>query len=332
MAWSSGMSGSLPAYDDLPLRGGVRSSWGVWGDHDVFGCLNLLTSERTRVASEEVKRGSVFSLNWDMTLPDPPLFSRAQMRHEIRSKEGSRSQDDELQNWNTQGSSQWDGFRHVRRAGHGHYGGVPDSDHGVHHWARRGIAGRAVLIDVARWRESIGRPLQHGTSDPIGADEILAAAEAQGSTILEGDILLLRTGWIAWYLGLDAPGRERIRTADTLATPGLVASEETARVLWNLHIAAVAADNPALEVWPIGWQVDAEEIEAIAADWEGREHEIQLHTHLLPMLGLPIGELFALDALADDCLADGRYSCLFTSAPINLPDGVASPPNALALK
>ena len=36
--------------------------------------------------------------------------------------------------------------------------------------------------------------------------------------------------------------------------------------------------------------------------------------------------------LAADCAADGRYEFMFTSAPLNLPSGVASPPNALAIK
>jgi hypothetical protein len=54
--------------------------------------------------------------------------------------------------WNTQVSTHWDGFRHVRHPEHGFYGGVADEEHGVHHWARHGIAGRAVLCDVdARW-------------------------------------------------------------------------------------------------------------------------------------------------------------------------------------
>jgi hypothetical protein len=57
-----------------------------------------------------------------------------------------------------------------------------------------------------------------------------------------------------------------------------------------------------------------------------------LHFSLLGLLGIPIGELFDLDAVADDCATDGRYTCLFTSAPLNLSAGVASPPNALALK
>ncbi|MFI5041647.1 MAG: hypothetical protein ACHQNA_07340, partial [Acidimicrobiales bacterium] len=40
----------LPRYDELPVRAGLPpgSSWGVWGDHDHFGCLNLLTRERVR--------------------------------------------------------------------------------------------------------------------------------------------------------------------------------------------------------------------------------------------------------------------------------------------
>jgi hypothetical protein len=57
-----------------------------------------------------------------------------------------------------------------------------------------------------------------------------------------------------------------------------------------------------------------------------------VHTALLPLLGMPIGEFFVLDALAEDCAADGRYTCMFTSAPLHLRRGVASPPNALAIK
>jgi hypothetical protein len=56
------------------------------------------------------------------------------------------------------------------------------------------------------------------------------------------------------------------------------------------------------------------------------------HFALLPLLGLPLGELFDLAALAEDCASDGVYEGLFTSAPLNLRGGVASPPNALVIK
>jgi hypothetical protein len=92
--------------------------------------------------------------------------------------------------------------------------------------------------------------------------------------------------------------------------------------LWDLGLAAVAADNPALEVFPPG--TGGEEV----PDAEGRF----LHFQLLPRLGLPIGELWDLDALADACAVDGRYDFMLTSAPLRLLNGVASPPNALAIR
>ena len=58
--------------------------------------------------------------------------------------------------------------------------GIADEDHGVDHWARRGIAGRAVLCDVGRWRAAQGRPLQYAESDVIEPDDILAHTRRAG--------------------------------------------------------------------------------------------------------------------------------------------------------
>ncbi len=109
---------------------------------------------------------------------------------------------------------------------------------------------------------------------------------------------------------------------------------DTARYLWDLHIAAIAADNPALEMWPAGWFTTTSERRAAARSNPDQTEAVGLFLHfsLLPLLGLPIGELFDLDALAEHSAADGRYTSLFTSAPLNLASGVASPPNALAVK
>ena len=98
--------------------------------------------------------GAVFPLNWSADLPDPPMFGRGQHTHEVIDR--STGHDDVLHNWNTQSSSQWDGFRHIKNLPNGFYDGVPDEEHGVDHWARRGIAGRAVLCDVGRWRAAQG--------------------------------------------------------------------------------------------------------------------------------------------------------------------------------
>jgi hypothetical protein len=328
----------LPAYDELPRRAGLRCAWDVWTEGDRFGCLNLLTPERAAAAATLATRGAVFALNWSMGLPDPPLFGRQPFTHTVTGDENTTSHDDVLDNWNTQSSSQWDGFRHIRHfaarddePGTGHFGGVDDDDHGIDHWARRGLVGRGVLADIGRWREAQGRPIVHDEPDAVTPDELLACLAEQGTQVEEGDVLCVRFGWIEWYERQDADKRAWLADRATFRSAGLHPGEETCRTLWNLHIAALACDNPGVEVFPRGALLSPEHAEAAKAD-PRRVHEVFAHTILLPMLGLPLGEMFFLDDLAADCAADGRYEFLFTSAPLQLPHGVASPPNALAIK
>lgn len=276
-----------------------------------------------------MRRGAVFPLNLELTLPDPPLFGRNPLRHEVTWLQNEAGHDEMLHGWNTQASAQWDGFRHIRHPVHGFYNGVPDEDHGVHHWARRGIATRGVLADVARWRGQQGRALTPNTPDPIEPSDVTGALAAQGVEVESGDVLLIRTGWMAWYRTLDPDGRRK--AAEEFAACGLRPGEDTARTLWNLRIAAVAADNPALEVWPPASLATPEQLEAAREDPE-KIDEVFMHFRLLPLLGLPIGELWDLEELAADCAEDGVYTCLLTSAPIHLLQGVATPPNALAIK
>ncbi len=49
----------LPDYDELPIRKGAPtgSAWGVFGDDDELGILNLLTPQRVREATAEVRSG-----------------------------------------------------------------------------------------------------------------------------------------------------------------------------------------------------------------------------------------------------------------------------------
>ena len=320
----------VPDYGDLPVVPGAPkgSSWGLWGPGDVFGCLNLLSPEGLAAAVAGVESGRVFNLNLELELPDPPLFSRPSFEHVVH--DFGLGHDDELVGWNTQRSSQWDGFRHMKHPAWGFYNDVADEDHGIHHWARRGIAGRGVLADVARWRASVGRPVEAGTADEISIEDVRQTLAAQRTELRPGDLLLLRTGWLAWYRGLDAAQRAELAEGATPAACGLRRGRETAAGLWNLHISAIAADNPALEVMPFGsW--DPEHMKTWRDDPEAAA-DTMLHFSLLPLLGLPIGELFDLDALAADCERDGRYSFLLASAPLNLDAGVATPPNALAVK
>jgi hypothetical protein len=56
-----------------------------------------------------------------------------------------------------------------------------------------------------------------------------------------------------------------------------------------------------------------------------------LHRLLIPLLGITIGELWNLDALAELCKERKKFDCLITAEPLNLPGGVGSPANALAI-
>lgn len=55
---------SRPAFENLPLNPDhpVASSWGLWGNSDELGTLNLLTEEVISKASEEIVTGQVIPL------------------------------------------------------------------------------------------------------------------------------------------------------------------------------------------------------------------------------------------------------------------------------
>jgi kynurenine formamidase len=86
-----------------------------------------------------------------------------------------------------------------------------------------------------------------------------------------------------------------------------------ARFLWNHHVSAVCTDNPSVEAAP------------------GDPSVGSLHRRLIPALGMVLGELLELAELAAFCAARGRWEFLFVASPMNLPGGVGSPANAVAV-
>jgi kynurenine formamidase len=222
--------------------------------------------------------------------------------------------DDYLDGLYLQGSSQWDGFLHMRDPASGALfaGGSPE-DLGIEAWAERGIAGRGVLLDLPRWARGAGRPWDWRSPITITADDLVACGSAERVEVKLGTFLLIRVGWEEGYRALDADGRVAM-SREPDAYPGLESSRAMAAILWDWGVAAVGCDNPALEVKP-----------------RTVELEDSLHTLLLPRLGMPIAELLLLDELADACAASGRYEFFFTAAPLNVAGGVGSPANALAI-
>jgi hypothetical protein len=258
--------------------------------------------------------------------PNPPLFNRADLRHTINRRRKNVF-DDVYDNFNTQSSSQWDGLRHFGHRQYGFYNGVTEVQiadesnprNGIHHWARRGIAGRGVLIDFQRFAAAYEIAFNPGERYGITPEQLQAAADWQGLRFQTGDILMLRTGWIEWYCGLSAEQRTQIAQPGALQIAGLEQGEDSLRFLWDNHFAAIASDNPPFEAIP-------------PATPDKDDNPGMMHGTIIGLWGMPIGEMFQLDALAAACAADRRYEFFFTAAPLNKLGGVASPPNALAIK
>ena len=145
----------------------------------------------------------------------------------------------------------------------------------------------------------------------ITIDQLDEIARESNVTFRPGDILLVRTGWTKWYDEHNEADHNQY-VADAYAWVGVKGCAETLEWLWNHHFAAVGGDSNGFEVVPM-------------------DEDYRLHDFLLSYWGMPIGEMFDLEALAVECEQQQRWSFFFTSAPLNLPGGVASPPNAVCI-
>jgi hypothetical protein len=307
------------AFDELPVLGdtGVRRSWDVFGAGDTLGTLNFITPATKTAALASVASGEAVNMSLPLSEPSPPLFGRAPYEHVIVHK-NRNTNDDYVNGFQPQASTQWDGLRHIRCREHGYYGGytgefdgADTATLGVQHWAQAGIVGRGVLVDLPRYHRLHGLPYAPDAGTAVPAGVVAAAAADCGVRFGPGDILCLDFGWLDGYLAL-APG-DRASAPIRRQFTGLSAAEDTARFLWDNRFAAVAADNPAIEVSP------------------GDPAVGSLHRRLIPGLGFVMGELFDFRELARACEARSRWDFLFVSVPLNLPGGVASPGNALAI-
>jgi kynurenine formamidase len=306
-----------PKFADLP----EGSAWDVLDGR--LGSLAFLTPERVAAAAKLVRTGRRFPLDLPLDIPSPPFFSREPYKHEIFGLGMDNVLDDRLDNFFPQGSTQWDGFGHFGHIDKGFFGGrsaadVQSATLGIEAWAETGIAGRGVLLDAARHLD-----LPPDQAVMVTAEDLAAIANAQGVQLQEGDILCVRVGWLGYYKSLDEAARQAVSDASKdysfvdFQMPGVGPGRAIAEYLWDNGVVAIAMDNPGVE--PFGPAM-------------GRGPEESVHTSVLAMLGIPLGEFFDLDALAEDCANDGVYEFMFTSKPLGIRGGLGSPPNAMAIK
>ncbi|KZL74875.1 hypothetical protein CI238_07522 [Colletotrichum incanum] len=327
----SSASYKFPRFDELPRIEGQPQGclWGFFdrgGEKDQLGTLNLLTADVVVEASKEIKTGAHVQLDWSLNEPQFPGFGRPEMKHHVKemSHKGFIGLDDEI-HINTQTSSQWDSLKHFSIQEHKlFYNGMTLQEaldtprNGLHRaipidvCARGGIVGRGILVDWLRWWEhqNPGKDAPSATNDHIiTVSEIQKVLQYQSTTCRQGDILIVRTGYVRWHKG--ASTQTRSEASQQPNTVGVANNMETVKWLYEQHFAAVAADNPAFEATPI-------------------PDNCRLHEWLLCQWGTHIGELWDLESLSQTCGDLGRWSFFFTSAPLNVTGGVASPPCAIA--
>ena len=318
----------LPRYRDLPRTAeGVGHAWGLFGDDDNVGLMNLLTPAKAIEGAAAVRKGAVFPLDIPLGVVDPPFFGRGRTEHVTEGHLGATEEqpslglDDRLDNYYLQSASQWDSLGHVGYDVDRYWNGrttreVRGGRNTIDHVAARGIATRGVLLDLSARIAAQGGP---GESVGITAEDLESARVDAGIDIRPGDVLVVHTGYLDWYADQPAAVREQQADGWRITTAGLAHDEAVAEYLWDLHIAAIASDAVAAEVWPIQGEPGASPFGF-------------LHRVLIGGFGMMLGELWETGPLARDCAADGIHDFLLTSAPLPVPRGIGSPANALAIR
>lgn len=325
------------------------STWGDWGDDDELGRINLLTPEKVLQGVREVEHGISFSLSLPLDFPGGSALNQRRYPPIVRPTEdlayvpdtfynvvASESiapalidvwSDDMVTLW-LQYSTQWDGLAHQGAefdiSGTGveepvYYNGYrPGSDvigpqedargdgsgslshsrHlGLEHMAVHGVQGRGVLVDLAHHLGTESQPVNLATlQDIMSEDQIV---------VEPGDMLLLRTGFATQILAWD-------RNPDPVAihaTASYLDASDESLLDWitDSQISALIADNYAVE------GVEAPD------DNPERRTLLPIHHLCLFKLGVPLGELWYLDELAEWLHDHDRSRFLLTAPPLRLP-------------
>lgn len=307
------------------------SNAGRWGADDVLGTLNHLDEAKRVEGAALVRRGATFSLaqRFDGDGPQKGWRRRTNPVHTMLDTglDAERGQGfphglggaDDVVFMPLQASTQWDGLGHIFDHGTAYNGrragdvvtSTGDRLTGIETVADR-IAGRGVLLDVGRVVGDDGE-LPDGFAVTTEHLEATVAAQGDTSRVGRGDLVCVRTGQLSRARRSIAQGRG---WGDYAGGPAPGLSFTTVDWLHGTQIAGIATDTWGFEVRPNEFD-DAFQ---------------PLHQVCIPHLGLFLGEMWDLDALAADCATDGRYDFLLVAAPLPVTGAVGAPVNPLAVK
>jgi kynurenine formamidase len=299
------------------------NNWGKWGADDEKGATNYITPQIIAKAAKLVKKGKVISLMTGLDRSAPLLrgafdhsFTMTSSDTVLRSPilpPGLQVNDDQIvtpthftTHWDALGHFAWEDVHY-----NGFWAGGLASIVGVEHLGIQELSstlvGRGVLLDIAKYK-GVER-LEPGYA--ITPRDLDGAAAREGVEVRSGDILVVRTGHLAWWYSLIWDKSEFWKKGE----PGM--SETSVPWLHKKEIAAIALDNIAAEVSPHEHP-------------EGRM--FPFHIEALRNLGIIIGELWSLEELAADCAQDKVYEFFLVAPPLKITNGVGSPINPMAIK
>ena len=300
------------------------SNWGRWGDEDELGTLNLITPEKRLQAAACVRSGTILSLGLELRadLPQPPGSGRLNPQHlmtetgsDAAARDDMSGYSDDVLAMSVHAATHWDALSHVFHRGLMYNGRectevtsggarvnsiVPVAEQ---------LVTRGVLVDIARYYGVDALAPDH----EVTVTDLESALAAQRVDLVSGDALLVRTGQLGrisasgdWKNFTEVEGRLPLE-------PGI--GIDCLSWLQELGVSAIACDN---------WAV-----EHLHAESGGR---LPVHEVGIVHMGLVLGEIFQLDALAAASAADHRYDFLLTAAPLPVRGGVGGPVNPIAIR
>ena len=244
---------SRPPFTSLPLdkNGPPGNAWGLYGHDDELGALNMLTPSVVKAAAQEIQTGDRVSLDWYLNLPSHPSFNRPSFSWQMTNKtlpDGTkRTVNDDHLNFNTQCSTQWDGFRHYGYHNAKNYYGGRSQDEiersdviGIDRVAHAGgITTRAVILDYPRYLERKGQEEVYSMqAKSISAEVLDDMLKESGVKTQDGDLLLLRTGFTRDYAELGEDERRALRDKAPEFL-GVRSDEDMLRWIWENGFVAV---------------------------------------------------------------------------------------------
>ena len=283
----------------------ARDAWGRWGAADEAGATNRIGAAQVRLAAALVRTGQVVSLTQPLSDRLAVPGHRAGVQHFMGRDGGDYAA----------GAKRPGGFQfaedtlilplhlgtHIDALCHAWYDDhlyngfsadtVRSTTRAQHCGAEKlpPLVTRGVLLDVVRLRSAPAAP-----GAALDAATLQAAAAEAGVTLLAGDAVLIRTGWLE--------SQDRTRRVDFNTEPGIDVT--AARWLADSGVALVGADNFAIEAMPFPAGT-----------------VFPVHQLLLRDYGVPLLEGLVLRTLAEA----GATAFLFVAAPLPIVGATASP-------